>query len=232
MSEPGAGDFDLDEDLFSFDEILDTAEEESEKVDLDELLRVLEDTSPETPTPSAEGEGEGESEAGEELIGAEPATAEPTAVPTEVVVAAPALSGRFVRVGIGILVGLALLNVVQIGLSWERSRDLTDALLEMESRFLVAAGDLQQNIFHQSEAMERNRLPVVAPQTAGRSSLEHIQRQLEAGQYAEARRRLFSLLSVLDRYDAPAAAEVEGVASYLLAESWRMQAEPSGEEPQ
>lgn len=223
------GEFDLDEDLFNFDEILESADRESEKVDLDELLRVLEETPPlEEPVPQPTEDDD--EEIGAEEIGREdlPSQVAPVGAPAEVT--APALSSRFVRAGVAVLAGLALLNVVQIGLSWERNQDLSEALLQMESRFLLAAGDLQQDIFHQSAAMERNRLPIVAPQAAGRASLEHVQRQLEAGQFPDARRRLYSLLSVIDRYEPVAAHEVEGNATYLLADSWRLQADPPGDE--
>ncbi len=297
MANPQNESFDLDEDLFGFDEILDGGLGDSEAVDLDELLMALEETESASDEPAFEPSFEPEATfldddepelpapepAAEEpsddlLIGEEPApepmpaagrkaerdaeaatqrrapesieiaaedpqdgreiltAAEPRASrrsrkgKTGPVSSGSALSGRVARFGFLLLAVLALLNIVQVALSWERNRDLSQAMSDLEGRFLTAAGDLEQSLFQQTEAMERNRLPVVAPTSAGRETLDHVIRQLDSGMFDEARRRLYALLAVTGRYDEDGAREVEAAATYLLADSWRLQAERKREE--
>ena len=250
-------DFDLDEDLFDFEEIVDTSSDEAEKIDLEELLKVLED-KPEPLPMTIEGDAPPEAEESEVIGVEEPAAPEPVDEPppvkpvevpqaTPVASAAPAaapaqapatvvtvpaspVSRRFVQLAILCVVGIALLNVVSMGLSWERNREISGALVEMEERFSRTAGDLRQELFHQSSAMERSRMPIVAPEGRGAESLELAESLLDEGRHQEAREHLYSVMSVVDRYDGDTARILESRTAYLLAESWRREAETVAKE--
>jgi ribonuclease E len=71
--------------------------------------------------------------------------------------------------------------------------------------------------------------PVLAPQAdtrpEGPAALERAQAQLEAGAYERCRQTLYALLAVIDRVPAEVRGDVEARARFLLADSWRMEAD-------
>jgi len=56
-------------------------------------------------------------------------------------------------------------------------------------------------------------------------AFDDIEGQIAAGEYLAARSRLYSLLAVVDRFDAVRAREIEEQASYLLADTYRLELE-------
>ena len=56
-------------------------------------------------------------------------------------------------------------------------------------------------------------------------AFDEIEVQIASGDYQAARGRLYSLLAVVDRFDAVRAREIEDQASYLLADTYRLEAE-------
>lgn len=56
-------------------------------------------------------------------------------------------------------------------------------------------------------------------------AFDEIESQIAAGEYVAARSRLYSLLAVVDRFDAVRANEIEQQASYMLADTYRLEAQ-------
>ena len=56
-------------------------------------------------------------------------------------------------------------------------------------------------------------------------AFDEIEAQIASGDFQAARGRLYSLLAVVDRFDAVRAREIEDQASYLLADTYRLEAE-------
>ena len=71
--------------------------------------------------------------------------------------------------------------------------------------------------------------PVLAPaadtRPEGPAALERAQAQLAAGAFERGRQTLFALLAVIDRVPAEVRGDVEARARFLLADSWRLEAD-------
>jgi hypothetical protein len=61
------------------------------------------------------------------------------------------------------------------------------------------------------------------------SALRMAREEIQAGEYADARRRLARLLAVADRIEAEEREEIEAQASFLIASTYRKQAEAARE---
>jgi len=73
----------------------------------------------------------------------------------------------------------------------------------------------------------QNDLPDAIPTLPNQRhrAFDDIESQIAAGEYLAARSRLYSLLAVVDRFDAVRAREIEEQASYLLADTYRLELE-------
>jgi len=227
----GAADFDLDEDLFNFDEIFDAADQEEEKVDLAELLAVLEPPagSSSEAAPVEAAESAPVDEVVEESIGAGEPVREVAPVVVAAPAGAPALSKAWVRGGLAVLSAVILVNVLSLAVSWEKNREINAALKQLEGQLARSTGDLRQELFHQSTLLTTNKLPVAAANMGETISLDQALADIASGEYEGARSRLYSLLSIVDRLDPAVGRAIEADATYLLAETWRRQAEQAEE---
>ena len=73
----------------------------------------------------------------------------------------------------------------------------------------------------------QNDLPDAIPTLPNQRhrAFDDIESQIAAGEYLAARSRLYSLLAVVDRFDPVRAREIEEQASYLLADTYRLELE-------
>jgi hypothetical protein len=62
-----------------------------------------------------------------------------------------------------------------------------------------------------------------------KTALQMAREEIQAGEYAAARRRLSRLLATADRIEAEAREDIEAEASFLLASTYRKQAEAARE---
>lgn len=67
--------------------------------------------------------------------------------------------------------------------------------------------------------------PTVAEQPEGPAALERARAQFELGAWERGRQTLFALLAVIDRVPADVRGDVEARARFLLADSWRLEAD-------
>jgi len=77
----------------------------------------------------------------------------------------------------------------------------------------------------EAQLRERNTQPVVRSSSSDRHrAFDDIEANLAAGEYVAARQRIYSLLGIVDRYGAIERERLEELASYLLADSYRLEA--------
>ena len=79
----------------------------------------------------------------------------------------------------------------------------------------------------EDQLREQQGLPDAIPTLPNQRhrAFDDIEGQIAAGEYLAARSRLYSLLAVVDRFDAVRAREIEEQASYLLADTYRLELE-------
>ncbi len=222
-----APDFDLDEDLFSFDEIIAVAEGEEDKIDLEELLQVLNAEEPEPePVEPEELDEEVIGQSPEDLTdeGAEIESKAPT--PEFITVAAPASPPtRSVKVALGMVVAASIINLAFFGVVWKSDSGVGETLQSIESRFLNRVIDIEQSLLSTAEAQAMSIQPYVAPETGPHSGVIHARKLISSGDYPEARRRCYSILAILDRFGDAEREEIEAQCTFLLADSYRREAE-------
>lgn len=68
-------------------------------------------------------------------------------------------------------------------------------------------------------------LPVVSDRPEGLTAIERARAQFELGAWESGRQTLFALLAVIDRVPSEVRGNVEARARFLLADSWRLEAE-------
>ncbi len=258
QSDLGA-DFDLDEDLFNFDEIApDVAEHAEDDLDLEEIFAAFQDMD-------TEDDGDGEQGAPEE-IGAEapppqpaaaacptPAPAAPPAFPAPSAFAPPQpgspdpldrmygapasgaplaggrASGPLVPGVIGkgvvmVVIAMTLLNAVIALYTFKNSSDMRDDLNEAAREMSETAADIRLGVEEQAQAVTSSFMPVVPPEPENHATFDRALADIETGNFAKARERVYALLAVVDRMPPESRHDVESRAAYLLAKSYHAEA--------
>jgi len=209
---------DADDNLFEFDELF-------EGEDLAEGIETREETAPARSRRDehlAPGVDELDHLAGSDLTYGPP-------VPTR---------AALPPVVVALLLVVALANLALVGLTWKslhREPDaarVTDApLSKLGSRADLAAEGPGTDWGRPTRAPERER--ALARSLPGLSTsrddawaaLDDAQRAMDAGEFVAARRALYSTLTVIDRVAATERRDLESLGSFLIAESYRRQAE-------
>lgn len=252
--------FDEDDDLFNFDELVAPAHGSGDEVDLDDLLADVEgldadetdlaghdEAPPRRPTrasidpaeleaalaASARPEDAPSSPRPARPIAAESPRAEPTAAspreraarPTAVPIPVPARG----RPGLLLLAAVGLPNLIAVALLWKSLGDVAHRLDSVGDRFSETAEVLREETARRVDSILTWRSPGVSTEPEALAVLEQAERELEAGGFEHARERLYSLLAVIDRIDPALRDDAEARARFLVAESWRRQADARAE---
>jgi hypothetical protein len=146
---------------------------------------------------------------------------------------APALRGPapLTLVGIG---ALLLTNVLGLVFLWRTSDSLQAGVQAMNER-MVETLRRQSAQLVQPEAVPRPAPAGTAAQAPvpleafEKTALQMAREEIQAGEYAAARRRLSRLLATADRIEAESRENIEAEASFLLASTYRKQAEAARE---
>lgn len=132
--------------------------------------------------------------------------------------------------------GLLLLNSAAFVFSWRSGHEFHAGIEALRNDLTVAAHELQvgQAGLRSSEAQSAptptdarssaTSTPAIALENHERIALETAEREIQAGEYAAARQRLWRLLAVIDRSDAADRADLEARASFRLADTYCVQA--------
>ncbi len=165
----------------------------------------------------------------------DPATAaQPGAVPY--VLVPQATPGRFSKATIAIsaaaivtLANVAVIAAPMFTKGAETGPTVTQAPVKIEAPEPDAA------LLARIDQLEAQLQNVNAPAEVIRSdagerhrAFDEIDSNIEAGQYMAARERLYSLLAIVDRFPTHERDRVEDLASYLLADTYRLEAKREG----
>lgn len=209
--------FDESDDLFNFDELTAEADVLDDDVDISEILAEIPENEPdeeakqaEVPVPPPPKKGLARRAA------ARTATEERTAAaPLEV----PVGSRFSVRSGTTwMLVAFTLLNVGLIGLTWRMSSAVQDQVGEATRYIVQATNEIQAKAGERVVRVESAQQPVVTSDPSRHTTFALVRTDLDNGDFAMARRRLYSLLAVADRLDEEVRESVEARAQFMLAD--------------
>ena len=210
------------EDLFDFDELQGAGQEapagQNDTIDLEELVAALPDLG--------EGESQLELTPNDVPVGAQPP--EPDGRfgygdPATVVVAGGGMSPG----AIGLLMLVTLLNLVLIGFTWRTNRSLEEKVNDVSINVIRQATSLREEAEEQRARAEELLRPIVAPVTQEGRSFDLVRQDIERRDFGAARRKLYSILAVLDRFDETQRADVEARARYLIGDTLAMEASAS-----
>lgn len=251
-------DFDLDEDLFGFDmpsEAIAPPEEDEE--DLEAIFAAFqEEEERERAAREAKRAEEQQSEElarAETVQAAETASAAPPAVdeaaplpatataplpssapaaPTAPVLVAPSGSLAGISKGLGVvLVALLLMNAMIAFVALRDSSTTRRDLIDVQRSLADSVRGLRDApIVSEPEDSEPEVDPIVPPNVENHPVFEQSIRDIEEGQYAKARQRLYAFLAVVDRLEDTQRSKAESKAQYLLARATHLEALQSLEE--
>lgn len=236
-----------DEDLFNFDELLSAskpkeslpkdledvlAEVESAKVEVARDVAAAEAASAAQPRPAPQSEVK--------PVAAQPAAA-PRVVPPPIkhiearpaVVAAPAPAPATVvhqKLSMSPLAGLllgavVLANVTLMVVAWTSVQSVKQLVLDVTHDVADTTSELRSESTRRSELTALESEPVFGALPEGYRTMEIAKERMKRGEHARARRMLFGLLAVVDRIEQPARSEVEAQAGFLIADSFRLEAQ-------
>jgi hypothetical protein len=153
---------------------------------------------------------------------------------------------RHAMLGLGAIAFLALLNAVAVIVMWKNGTDLESRLTEMDERVerastethVESAPPAPLDAPEKPEAGETHAAPTSAESAAADTRPDHdyaelflaVESDLERGDAALARERLYALLSVADRLDPGPRREAEARCQYLLADAFKREAMASAPE--
>ena len=249
MSEPKQGDFDLDEDLFDFGGVGPEPEPPSEE-NLEEIFATFraESASEELAAAATAVEAEPAEEhavtqASAPVARPAPRAPEPAPAPTRAPAAprepAPAAAHapthdatlvpapRLTRYSKG-LVAIALsVTVLNAGLAFVLLRGRPQAPETRsggEPEAHAAQLDAPAAQEHASPRVDPLPDPESITPTHGHPTLDEAREELARGDHAAARRRVYGLLAIVDRLEAPRRNEIEAECQYLIAQSLHLEA--------
>jgi hypothetical protein len=206
---------DDEEDLFNFDELL----SETQKAAL-VLVEEL-DTAPAAsaePTPAAPA---AQSAPPAQAL-PDPSAPLPTPPP-----AATIVHQRLSITPVAVLV-LAVVVLVNLGLalvSWRSVSSVQELVLGMGNEVIETTQAIRDETSERAQRFESQARPIVSPSSEGAATLEQARRWFDQGEFRRARQSLYGLLAVIDRVDAAVRPDLEARARFLIADSYRFEAD-------
>lgn len=244
-SEP---DFDLDEDLFNFDEIALGSIDDDDEADLSEVFATLDDDELEDdldfdpPDPIAETETASAPGTPAEPALAKSALQPVAAAPVDPIAAAPVpasagvavaplvpaapmvvQAGGFPKSVLWIFLAITSVNLLLAVVFFSASSGMRGDMVEMQKdiRNVVEGGAAELTT---AQGQLRNvTTPEVSPSPDNHPVFALALEDIEAGKFTKARQRLYALLSVVDRMDPADRDKVEARANYLIAHAWQLE---------
>jgi len=132
-----------------------------------------------------------------------------------------------------VLIALAVLglaNLSLVGLTW-KSLDTTRELVASAGRPRVSEpSSLPSAASRPRDSIDFPKATLGGPDPEGRAALEAAERSLAAGELLTARRSAYALLAVIDHIPRAEREDVEARASFLVAETYRLQARRADQE--
>jgi hypothetical protein len=242
-------DIDLDEDLFDFPQVMLEPAVEEDEADLDEVFATIEednddlDFEPPTSSPAAEptiaetvipldSADPGTPAATAEPVAAASVSAAPTTAPGGIA-AAPAPGSNapmMVMQGGGvsksilwIFLAITSVNLLLAIIFFSSTSGMRDDVREMSDKIGAAANTLAEGTYEARTENLQLTTPIVSPSPENHPAFSTALEEIGRGEFTSARRRLYALLSVVDRIDPADRAKVESRANYLIAHAWQLE---------
>lgn len=157
-----------------------------------------------------------------------PVTAKPASAPSFEAAAQPQSSSRAKQrpsiLTFAALVLATLVNVALVGIVWRSMSSMDSALKEVGARAGQIDEPSEPAPLTPSSAWKD--LSLLAPKSdEGELALATAAEEIARGEYESARARLYSVLSVIDRFDAKVRSNLASRAQVLAADSFREQAD-------
>jgi len=101
---------------------------------------------------------------------------------------------------------------------------MRSSVVEVGRHVTATADEIRNGAYEQSRVLNDLQTPVVPLDAESHPTFDRARTEITMGQYTDARRRLYALLSIIDRLDEEQRAKVEARAQYLLAEALHLEA--------
>ncbi len=147
--------------------------------------------------------------------------------PTELTPAPAVERGRFSMSPLATALFAAVLvaNVALMAFAWNSVSATRDLVLDVAHDVREASADLRNESNQRTAAAARASEPAFGALPEGFRTLELARERIEQGEHVRARRMLQGLLAVIDRVEPPAREEIEAQAGFLIADSYRLEAD-------
>jgi len=157
-----------------------------------------------------------------------PSTAAP--LPAAAAQPAPAPSSERARFSMSplataLFAAVLVANVALMAFAWNSVSATRDLVLDVAHDVREASADLRNESNQRSAAAARASEPAFGALPEGFRTLELARERIAQGEHARARRMLHGLLAVIDRVEPPAREEIEAQAGFLIADSFRLEAD-------
>jgi hypothetical protein len=139
------------------------------------------------------------------------------------------------------LTGIAALNLLLLAVAVHALGSVRGMVNEVGSQVASSSQSVREQAEDIARTFDQAARPVVAPRAEGEAALERARELAQRGETQRARETLYALLAVADRLPAATRRDVEARARFLVADTWRLEAElaealgeprsPSAEEP-
>ncbi len=116
-------------------------------------------------------------------------------------------------------------NVALMAFAWNSVSATRDLVLDVAHDVREASTDLRNESNQRTATAARASEPAFGALPEGFRTLEIARERIAQGEHVRARRMLQGLLSVIDRVEPPAREEIEAQAGFLIADSYRLEAD-------
>ena len=142
---------------------------------------------------------------------------------------APLLLSKFFSKGVlAVFLAMTLVNL-SVAIVTIRNADGMKGDLENASKKMAAtAADIREEVGAHSNAVREQFSPVVPPTPDQNPTFDQANAEIETGNFAKARQRIYAVLAVADRLPEAKREDFEARASFILARSYQAQAVARG----
>ncbi len=155
----------------------------------------------------------------------EPAPATSLTGTPQVVLAPAGTRFSMTPLAAGLFGALIAANVALMLFAWNSVSATRDLVLDVAHDVREASADLREESSQRSAAAAKASQPAFGALPEGYRTLELARERIAQGEHARARRMLYGLLAVIDRIEPPAREELEAQAGFLIADSYRIEAD-------
>jgi hypothetical protein len=121
--------------------------------------------------------------------------------------------------------GIAALNLVLLAVAVHALGTVRGMVHEVGDQVTSSSQSVREQAEDIARTFDQAARPVVAPRAEGEAALERALELAQRGETQRARETLYALLAVADRLPAATRRDVEARARFLVADTWRLEAE-------